>query len=77
MSKEAIQEAIRHVGSQRALADGIRKFLRSKTFSQQTISYWINHNVAIEAEYWPAIEHVTGNKVTRSCLLYTSDAADE
>jgi DNA-binding transcriptional regulator YdaS (Cro superfamily) len=50
------------------LADGIAAFLRRKTFSQQAVSYWINKGIAIEAEYWPAIEHVTDNQVTRCDL---------
>lgn len=60
--------AIAKAGSQKALADGIANFLGRSTFSQQTVSYWIKHEVAIEAEYWPAIEHVTANRVTRADL---------
>lgn len=68
MSREAIERAVKHVGSQRALAEGIRRFMKSRTFSQQTVSYWIKNDVAVEAEYWPAIEHVTEGEVTRSDL---------
>ncbi|MDP9090174.1 MAG: helix-turn-helix domain-containing protein [Pseudomonadota bacterium] len=68
MSREAIKRAVKIAGSQKALADGIANFLNRETFSQQTVSYWIKRGTAIEAEYWPAIEHVTHNQVTRRDL---------
>jgi len=68
MSRKAIKRAVAIAGSQRALADGIAAYLGRKTFSQQTVSYWIKEDTAIEAEYWAAIEHVTKKQVTRNEL---------
>lgn len=59
----ALRRAIEIAGSQVALAEGIAKFMRRRTFSQQTISYWLNNETLIEAEYWPAFEHVTAGVV--------------
>lgn len=64
----ALRRAIDIAGSQAALAEGLAKFMDRPTISQQTISYWLNKEILIEAEYWPAFAHVTEGEVTGADL---------
>lgn len=64
----ALLRAIDIAGSQAKLAAGLAKFLRRPKISQQLISFWLTNGSLIEAEYWPAIEHVTDGQVTRAQL---------
>jgi DNA-binding transcriptional regulator YdaS (Cro superfamily) len=61
----ALKRAIAIAGSQVALADGLASYLKRPTIRQQTISYWLLNETLLDAEYWPAFEHVTGGVVTR------------
>jgi DNA-binding transcriptional regulator YdaS (Cro superfamily) len=63
----ALKRAIDSAGSQRKLAERMRAFGRD-TASQQLISYWLNNEAFIDAEWWPAIEAATDNLVTRRDL---------
>jgi DNA-binding transcriptional regulator YdaS (Cro superfamily) len=67
-SRAAIEKAVQILGSQKALAAALAKFMDRPTISQQTISYWINNETALEAEWWGPFEHVTAGKVTRQML---------
>lgn len=64
----ALTRAIEMVGSQRQLAAAIAEFLNRPTFKQQSVSYWLREGTLIAPEYWPAIEHATGGRVTRAQL---------
>lgn len=64
----ALQRAIKESGSQAKLAAAIAAFLNRPTFKQQTVSYWLREGTLIGPEYWPAIEHATGRRVTRADL---------
>lgn len=64
----ALEKAIAIAGSQIKLAAGIAEFLNRPTVSQQTISYWVRSGILLDAEWWPAIEHVTNMEVTRNHL---------
>jgi len=64
----ALKRAIEIAGGQAKLAAAIREDMDRPSVSQQTISYWLRNESLIEAEWWPAIERVTENKVTRKDL---------
>jgi DNA-binding transcriptional regulator YdaS (Cro superfamily) len=65
---EALRKAIELAGSQAKLASAIAVFLNRPTFKQQTVSYWVREGTLVGPEYWPAIEHATGGRVTRADL---------
>lgn len=64
----ALQRAIQLAGSQNKLAAAIAAFLNRPSFKQQSVSYWLREGTLIAPEYWPAIEHATGGRVTRAEL---------
>lgn len=58
---KALQKAIKHVGSQQALAERIKT-------NQQNISWWLNESKKVPAEQAIAIEAATKGFVTRQQL---------
>lgn len=64
----ALRRAVAIAGGQAQLAEAIAAYLRRPTVKQQTISYWLRSETRVDAEWWSAIEHATGGKVTREDL---------
>lgn len=75
----ALERAIRIAGgNQTAFAKRISTFLGRASFKQQTVSKWLKYGTRLDAEWWPAIEHVTSQTITRRDLrpdIFGSDKA--
>jgi DNA-binding transcriptional regulator YdaS (Cro superfamily) len=65
---QALTKAVEIAGSQGKLAAALADYLGRPTVKQQTVSYWLANETLLGPEWWPAIEHVTNDAVTREDL---------